>query len=54
MILIVSPTNIPYISLTSCLQISGCRVDGDVGSGTTQGNCGANEVCQATGQCTGN
>jgi hypothetical protein len=32
-----------------------CRVDGRIGlgDGTTKGDCHANELCQANGQCKG-
>ena len=53
-IFILSPIYITYISLISCFLISGCRDGGNVGTGATQGDCGANMVCQATGECTGN
>ena len=35
------------------LFVLGCRVNGNVGSGVTQGDCKKDEICLVSGQCFG-
>ena len=52
-IIIVTTVVIGPNKLITTMSWTECRVNGNIGTGTTQGDCHDGSLCQASGRCNG-